>query len=415
MTHSNPIDPDYSDHPHQHFEHSAEGTPITVKARTLQIALVLCVGILGTGFLLFIRDTPPHEDRPPVVTPVIAKAFSAVSTPVEVKGFGTVSPAYELAVRPQVSGTITEIHPSLVVGGRIAAGEVLFQIEKSDFEIALVEQQAALAKAELDLELEEGNQIIAQREWQLLHNDETPPPLGKDLVLRKPQLREKRAAVEAAKSRVKKASLDLSRTTIYAPFSCIVQEEKIEVGKFVSPQEEVLKLAATNEFNVVAQILRSDLRWIPTVVGASSKNQLPVSADILQRVETGEEFHRKGEAVHLLADVDSAGRMAQVLIRIQNPLETTSHKELPLLLGSFVEIQIQGSEATNVLPLPERAIREGSVIWTVNEQSEVHFVPVKVVFQKEKTVYVQGDFKPQELVIQSSLPNALEGINVKVS
>src|SRR5690606_17819963 len=89
----------------------------------------------------------------------------------EVEAYGVVRPAREVQIYPEVSGRIVKMHPALEPGGVIAEGDILVEIDPEEYELALDRALGALAEAEAALEVEQGRQLIAKREWELYGRD----------------------------------------------------------------------------------------------------------------------------------------------------------------------------------------------------------------------------------------------------
>ena len=78
---------------------------------------------------------------------------------------------------------------------------------------------------------------------------------------------------------------------------------------------------------------------------------------ILTREPGGTQIGRKLRAV-LLGDLDPNGRLARLLISIDDPLNLkANHDQLPLLLGSYVTVNIAGKTMENIMVIPRDAIR----------------------------------------------------------
>jgi multidrug resistance efflux pump len=154
----------------------------------------------------------------------VVEVVAAEEVPVEriVEAFGTVVPARQVEILPEVSGRVIEFHPALEPGGIIPGGETLIKIDPEEYELALARAQAGLAEAEADLQVEQGRQIVAQREWDLFGKDWAESREDEALALREPQLRQAEARIASASSLVKQAELDLRRTEIKAPFDVLV-------------------------------------------------------------------------------------------------------------------------------------------------------------------------------------------------
>jgi len=134
---------------------------------------------------------------------------------------------------------------------------------------------------------------------------------------------------------------------------------------------------------------------------------------VIQNLGGGVQVVRTGQLVRLLGDVDPAGRMARALVAVKNPLESEGGSS-PLLIGSYVRVEVEGHEVDGVYQIPRRALREGERIWLVNGESRLDIRDVEVVFSKGDDVFIRGDFDTELRVVSSPLKGALRGVLLEV-
>ena len=127
------------------------------------------------------------------------------------------------------------------------------------------------------------------------------------------------------------------------------------------------------------------LRWIrlPDRLGAGGS-----AAKVIQDVGQGEPLIREGRVIRLLADLDSAGRMARFLVRVEHPFDTNAG--LPLLLGAYVKVEIEGMAVESVCRLPRAALRDGSQVWIMGDGDRLEIRPVEVAWGEETESLVRG-------------------------
>ena len=85
-----------------------------------------------------------------------------------ISGMGTVVADHSVDLKPQVSGEIIEMNRNLVPGGHFSKGATLLQIDPTDYRLSVRHLTTDVKKAESDLQLEQGNQLVAQKEYKLL-------------------------------------------------------------------------------------------------------------------------------------------------------------------------------------------------------------------------------------------------------
>jgi RND family efflux transporter MFP subunit len=324
--------------------------------------------------------------------------------------FGTIQAHQEITVQPEVNGLVVQQNPDLVKGGIIPEGVALLQIDPRDYQFVVDTERAALAKAEFDLKVEQGNQAVAQREWNMLKPSTGEiSALSKQLALRRPHLNEKQIALKAAKSRLAKSRLDLQRTILRAPFNALVLSESVEVGQLVNTQSSVASLVGTDEFRAQVSVPIHQLNW---VMFPGPATQLGSRVRIIRDLGQGEPVVRNSRVVELLGDVTQNGRMAQVLVSIPDPLELeqTQNIRRPLLLGEYVRVEIEGPVLHDIVVLPRNAIHEGERVWVKNVDNQLEVRPVEIVLSRQDSVLIANGVEKGEQIITSQLPAAIPGL-----
>ena len=376
--------------------------------------LIIAAGVLGAWWLIANRPHAQREQVEPV--PPLAQVVEAKRSTerVTIVAMGTVVPAKRVLLQPEVSGRIVEQSPQLLPGGLFRKGDVILQIDPRDYETAVKQQEAAVEQARLEVQLEKGRQVIADREWKLLEEDIPLDQASQDLALRKPQQKNARAALEAAESALEQARLQLERTTVYAPFNAVVQEEFIDEGQLVSPQTHLATLIGTDRFWVQVSIPVDRLGWL-AFSGTEGSRKSNVS--VIQEVTGEVSIERTARLVRLLGDLDPVGRMARVLVEIDDPLGLNLKKNparIPLMLGAYVRVDIEGKMAEEVFSLPRTAIREGDQVWIADQEDRLAVRPVEVFWRSKETVLIRNGLDEGDRVVTNSIPLPIPNMRLRV-
>jgi multidrug efflux pump subunit AcrA (membrane-fusion protein) len=350
---------------------------------------------------------------------------------VYVEAFGTVIPAKRITLQSEVEGRIIDQHTELVPGGLIEQDEMVIQVDPADYELLVNEYITELEEATVELNLEQGRQVIARREWELLEKEIETSEAGKSLALREPHLRLVKAKVEKAKSRLAAAELSLKRTTIGAPFNALVLEEFIDKGQLVSKQTPLAILAGTDQFWVQVSVPVSVLKRISLPKGSGQSGP---AAEVIFEPVGGAAVVRYGHVVRVMGDLDPEGRMARILVVIDDPLNLQASDQVQrnnkilnmdgiptkffigegnILLGSYVQVKIDAGFFDNVYLIPRSALREGDVIWVKDSSDKLHFHDVDVVWRRKNEVLVRTNLNPGDKLILSRLQSPLPGMLVQ--
>ena len=316
---------------------------------------------------------------------------------------GTVMPAEEVLLRARINSEVATLHPEFIEGGIVRKDEILLTLDPQDYELALAQAKSSLEQARLALALEQGQQDIARREWELLDIERSATDEEKTLALRKPHLQAREAALEAAEAAYKKAEVNLERTRIKAPFNAVVTARRANIGSQASIQDILGGIAGTDSF------------WIKASVPLDRIALLQVPGSKVTAVSAGGATH-EGTVIRRMAQLSQGGRMVQVLIEIDDPLCLSPQKKglQPLLLGEYVRLSIQGEKVQQVFRIPRKALREGNTIWVATAGNTLSIRKVNVRWRGSDSLLVDGPIKDGDRLIVSSLNAPIEGIELLV-
>lgn len=378
------------------------------------LPLALLAGAIA-GAIRLVETAPKAERRTPQrqATPVSVLIAGRAETRAEVRVMGTVVPSQQVLLQPRVSGEIVKLSPRLVPGGRFKAGEFMLQIDPQDYELAVRRTRSQIAQAEYDHRIEQGYREIAEREWALLDMQDQASELDRELALRKPHLLRTDAMLEAARATLKSAELDLERTTVRAPFNCMVVAENVDLGAQVSPSSQLATLVGTDEYWVQAAVPIDQLHWItfPDDDGDGGSDAL-----VKQELGTGVHGEWTGRVVRLLGDLEPRGRMARVLVAVPDPLhiQASDNARLPLLIDAYVNVSLAGKPIQDVVSLPRTALRADRQVWIMNDADELEIRDVEIVWGNQDTVLVRSGVSEGQRVVVTDVPAPVRGMALRL-
>jgi len=204
----------------------------------LKIILPVLVLIGGIYAAKKVVDSKPEAGRrgaPPSIQSVEAITLQPTPYPINLESQGTVEPTTATTLVTEVAGSVVRVSENLVPGGRFSAGDLLIEIDRRDYEIALTQANANLSQAEASLQQEQAQADVAAKEWASLRGNAQASPL----TLREPQVAAAKANVRSMNALVQRAQLDLDRTLMVAPYDGIVLESDVDLGQFVNRGTDV--------------------------------------------------------------------------------------------------------------------------------------------------------------------------------
>ena len=380
--------------------------------------LVIVISIGAASRLVKSKPQAKRADRNLSAPLVEVLPASLGSQAITLEASGTVRPAQLLTVQPQVSGAIIDHHPNLVRGGLIAEGEVLLTIDARDYELAVERQQAQVTRARLDLRVESGRQAIAEQEWEVMAEELVMMERADEsLAKREPQVEAARAGVQAARGAVETAQLNLDRTRIASPFNAVVREEAVEVGQVIGPGYRLATLAGTDVAWVEVSVPVDALAWLEIPGHNIDEDEEGSSAKVIQKTASGITIEREGSVLRLLRELDPRGRMARLIVQVDDPMELSldvDERRLPLLTGAFVTVNIEGTEIDDVVSIPRSALREGRQVWVSTPDKQLNIREVTVVWRERARVFISEGLLEGDNVVTSPLPAPVEGMALRI-
>ncbi len=383
------------------------------KFLTLGICLLILLG--AAGVLTVIYNTQPEAKRETVVRRSamlvdVVEAERGNFRPI-ISALGTVEAAQDVILRPRISGEVLKVSAAFTPGHTVKKGELLMEIDPSDYRNALTRSQSLLQQAEADYRLEMGQQEVAKEELKQFDRDlDIRDP---SLILREPQLESIKARVESAKADVEQAQLDLDRTRIVAPFDAQILERNANVGSQVGPNDVLGRLIGLEEYWVIATIPLKKIYWLDlsdTGDGQGSK------VILRNQAAWPEGIYRVGRAERLIGYLDQQTRLARVLITVRNPLARGENVEStpPLVVGSVLDVQIYGREIPDVIRVKREHIREGNTIW-LNNDGKLEIRELSIQFEDSTYAYVATGISSGELIVTTNLRAATPGAELQAS
>lgn len=377
---------------------------------------MICLGILlvAAGAIYFIFNTEPtaSSDGATKQSAMLVETVSAESGNFQplIVATGTVQPVEDVMLSPLVGGQIIRRSPAFTPGGFVNEGEVLLQIDPSDYRNTLELRRSELLQAETNMQMEMGRQEVAEQDLQLAGVDSLSGQ-QRSLVLRKPQLDAVKANIEAARAAVDQGQLNLSRTTIRAPFNAHILTQNVTEGSQVAPGDNLGRLVGSENYWVILTVPVNKLQWLEF---PDSEEETGSQAKIRNTTAWQEDAYREGYLDRQIGALDDQTRLARVLVRVPDPLARDKEREdkPELMIGAFVEAELKGKSINNVVRLNRDFIRNNETVW-VMEDGKLSIRDVKIVLTDSDYAYISEGLDDQDRVVTTNLSTVSEGIELR--
>jgi RND family efflux transporter MFP subunit len=381
----------------------------------LHIVLPIAVLACGAAVTLYLMKTSPEarpRKKPPVATLVEVRTVQAGPQQTVISGMGEIIPARDIELKPRVNGEIEAINAEFLPGGYFHTGQTMLKIDPADYALLLRQLESEAAKAESDLTLEMGYQQIAKKELSLLN--EPVRPEERALILRQPQLDKLKASQTFAQARLAQARLDLARTEIQAPFNCVVESRSVDKGAKVTESTVLARLVGTDAFWLRLTIPVEQLQWVQI---PGNSNETGSTVRVFTQGGNGAEPIRMGRVIRLAASLEAQGRMAQLLVEVDDPLcrKPENNGKPRLLLGSYVRAEIEGTGIASGISIDRADVHEGNTIWLMDNEDRLTIRTVDIVFRNRHQVIVRDGISDGERLVTSSLASPIAGTPLRLA
>ena len=337
------------------------------------LVAIVCIGlaISYNGQKMAQQANGPKPEPAKSVAPNVSVINAVPSTyQAYVSGHGEAKAHWALSLKAQVKGEITNMSEQFATGNVVKKGQVLAQIDNTEYLQVVASAKATLADAKLALQEEQdlGNQ--AKREWQRSGVTQAP---SSPLVFRTLQLEAAQATADNAQYALQTAQRDEKNTHISAPFDAVILSRDVDLGTYVSIGDTLATLNSTDKVEISVPLSLSQWQNL-----ASDKSGEVILSDVTTQNQW------QGYIARFEQHLDDSSRQRSVVVALDKPFEQAT----PLLPGTFLAVQIAGKALNNVIKLPASAVSQEGLIWYVNEQNTLMSIQAQKLFERGDYVYI---------------------------
>jgi len=377
------------------------------------LKIILPIAVLAICFSVARKLilSPPEAKRWGAQTAqlnVEAKRLKRTQYKTTVTSQGVVRARTESTLIPEISGRIVAVSKDFREGGFFENGELLVQIDRSDYETALVVAQAAVTQAEAALEQEQAQADQARENWKSLGDGSKPSALA----LRKPQLAQANAALSSARARVADAQRDLERTEVRAPYAGRILQKSVDVGQYVSPGAVLASVYAIDYAEVRLPLSDDQIGFVdvPERYRGDDVAAVEQGPSVTLHGKVGrQEAAWQGRIVRTEGAYDASSRQLFVIAQVDDPYGRTTTGQPPLKVGQFVTAEIDGSLLKDAFIIPRSALRSGSEVLVIDKANKLFRRTIDVLWSDSDNVVTRDNLKEGELLCLTQVPFAVDG------
>jgi RND family efflux transporter MFP subunit len=365
--------------------------------------LPVTVLTVAYGLATVIRNTGPElEIVTPEPQPLIVRFVTAESEQVRltVESQGEVDAEHMIDLVSELQGKITRVSTSFLTGGYFRAGDVLLEIDPTDYELGRIIAEAKVAEAIEDLELE-------QLESELASKGLFP--------MREARVASAEARVQSARADLAQAEAVLARTQIRAPFDGRVLFTQADLGQYVSMAQVLGRIFSTDIAEILLPLTDQQLRYLEQPFG-TNRNEVPLDTPVTLRAEVGgHPVEWSGRLHRMSGAIDPDNRVWFAVVRVDDPygLKAGGGQRSPLAVGMFVEAEIEGRVVENVFRVPRSALRNKSDVLVIDSDDRLRQRKVDVLRTDFEFAFIRAGIVSGDRVCISPVETFIDGLLVK--
>lgn len=376
---------------------------------------IIGIAILVTVAVVISRPKPVVVERQEAAPLVDAIKVVKQTVQLTVRAQGVVAPRTSTVLASEVAGQVVVVADNFEVGGYARAGELLLRIDDSFYQAEVKRAEAALANAERELAEEKGRAEVAFRDWQDYHTTVERGMAGEALALRKPQLNDAQAKLEAVQADLDYARTQLAKTVIRAPYDSLIRRKDTAIGEYVTVGGPLVELFAIDTAEVRLplpdnKIGAINLPPIDTTAVAADQPKIRLTATL------GEQ--RNQWVAHLVRTegvIDERSHVLFVVAAVNDPYGLRHGAAVPLRVGTFIDAEIVGKQVNDVVVLPRTVLRVGRLVWVIDNQSRLHSRELTLMNTEGDTMVVSAGLHEGDKVCLCTMAGAVPGTLVRIA
>ncbi|CAM6816128.1 MdtA/MuxA family multidrug efflux RND transporter periplasmic adaptor subunit [Leclercia adecarboxylata] len=339
-----------------------------------------------------------HGMRGGALAPVQAATAESKSVPRYLSGLGTITAANTVTVRSRVDGQLIALH--FQEGQQVKAGDLLAEIDPSQFKVALAQAQGQLAKDTATLA--NARRDLARYQQLVKTNLVSRQELDAQQAL----VSESLGTIKADQAAVASAQLQLDWSRITAPIDGRVGLKQVDIGNQISSGDTtgIVVLTQTHPIDLIFTLPESD---IATVIQAQKAGKaLTVEAwDRANKQKLSD-----GTLLSLDNQIDTTTGTIKLKARFNN-------QDDALFPNQFVNARMLVSTEENAVVIPTAALQmgnEGNFVWVLNSDNNVSKHRVKAGIQDSQSVVIAAGLSAGDRVVTDGIDRLTEGAKVEV-
>lgn len=276
-------------------------------------------------------------------------------------------------------------------GDYVKEGQLLFQLERDQYEARMQQAQAQY--------------INAEREWRRVR------PLYEKNAVSQKERDSARAAYETAKAELRQAQINLDYCQVTAPVSGYSSKENYTPGNLVSNNSLLTYVNQTDPMHIDFSIAAPE-RMLRQQLAAAGRLAFPPDGHYTAKLRLldGRMYNGEGEVTFIDSQVQPTTGVIQARAVFANADQS-------IMPGQYVRIFMSGDVLKNAILVPQKCVmltQKGAMVMALDKDDVVSVLPVEIGVTVGDRYLIDGGLNGGERIISEGQIKARPGAKVRV-
>ena len=339
------------------------------------------------------------QQQAPQATLVKTMQVIKRDTPLVYDYTGFVQAQQEMDLKAQVSGQITG--KFFQGGDTVVAGQKLYTVDARTYHANVLNAQAGVANARAALAVAS---LDAERYTKLYEQNAISKQALDNVIMQRDQAM---AAVNAQEALLENAQINMTDTTVRAPFTGRIDTNAVEVGNYVvAGQTSLVKISNTDP--VYVQFTMAEPEYLK--LSAAQDGNGGAALDNLTAVlSDGSTYDIKGKIAEVNRGINDNTGTLTIKALFSNPARR-------LLPGMFAHVQATAGIKKDALLIPKRAVTEmlyKKFVYVVGSDNKVTMKEITLGPSVGRLYMVESGLNGDEVLVVEGTGKVRQGAEVK--
>lgn len=351
--------------------------------------LILAIAITIAYGLRTLKPEPKQHQVQHQLPQITVQKVEQQTLSFNIYSHGTIKAKNQSQISVEIAGKINAISNKFLEGGFVQKGDVLLQIDNTEYAVTVANAEASLLEAQITLK---------DRKSRYANDTLT--------------VKQAIALFNAAQKQLDKAKRDLTNTRIKAPFNGIISNKNVDIGQFVSRGEKLFRLSSTEKAEVRLPINAQNIKHLaPELFNSTINSLIKLSANIAQK-----RISRIADNARIEGNIDADTRVFYITAEIDDPysLKPKNSNSPPLPAGLFVDAELSAQPIKKAVRIDRKLVSNDSKVY-IYIDGHIKKQPISIGFHEKYHVIVTEGLSNGDLIVTSSLSIMYDGMPVEIA